>query len=436
MAEIGLPGQRLSVLEGGDVDAATGRLLTVAELQAALLAAQALAASRAGSRAAPQTGPPPAEPGLAAATSPATPADPADPRDPPITGPLGVPLVGVAADVLATSEPAAEPSGFVRRRAPWRRRSVGRPPITRDDTTRNDATSGFGPSGLMAAPAGFTGPAAVQAWRWLTTAAPAPRVLVCGAGGGVGVTTVVATLAGLLAAARLGRVVTVEVARRDYSPLTRQVCGPVDPVAAGAWLTDPGDRVPDLAGLPAGPSGARVVQAGAHWWPRLTEQLTTDSAVVADLGSIDHADTRTLLLAHRGPAVMVARADSVGVTAALAALTALDAAGLPHRPVLLLCDAAGSRPGVLRTARRLAATAAEVLILPKAQVLRRSPIPIGGWDRALSNALADLTCALTRPDPTDPAPAHVRRPLPIADDTDSATGDTDPTTTTTHREMP
>jgi MinD-like ATPase involved in chromosome partitioning or flagellar assembly len=306
---------------------------------------------------------------------------------------------------------------------------------------RDDTASGFGPSGLMAAPAGFTGPAAVQAWRWLTTAAPAPRVLVCGAGGGVGVTTVVATLAGLLAAARPDRVVAVEVARRDYSPLTRQVCGPVDPVTAGTWLTDHGDRVPDLAELPAGPSGARVVQAGAHWWPRLTEQLTADTAVVADLGSIDHADTRTLLLAHRGPAVMVARADSAGVTAALAALTALDAAGLPHRPVLVLCDAAGSRPGVLRTAQRLAATAADVLILPKAPVLRRSPIPIGGWDRALSNALADLTCALARPDRTDPAPAHVRRPLPIADDTDSATSDTDPTTapttdSTTDEEMP
>src|SRR6476659_9165946 len=123
MAEIGLPGQRLSVLEGGDVDAATGRLLTVAELQAALLAAQALAASRAGSRAAAQTGPAPAEPGLAAATSPETPADSADPMDPagpPIIGALGVPLVAVAADVLATSEPA-EPPGFVRRWAPWRR---------------------------------------------------------------------------------------------------------------------------------------------------------------------------------------------------------------------------------------------------------------------------------------------------------------------------
>ena len=37
---------------------------------------------------------------------------------------------------------------------------------------------------------------------------------------------------------------------------------PVDPVTAGTWLTDHGDRVPDQAELPAGPSGARVVQAG------------------------------------------------------------------------------------------------------------------------------------------------------------------------------
>lgn len=107
--------------------------------------------------------------------------------------------------------------------------------------------------------------------------------------------------------------------------------------------------------------------------PRLTEQLPADTAVVADLGSIEHADTRTPPLMHPGPAVMVARADSAGVTAALAALTELDAAGLTHRPVLLLCDAAGSRPGALRTAQRLAATAADVLLLPKAPALRRAP---------------------------------------------------------------
>lgn len=457
MAEIGLPGQQLSVLDGGDVDTATGRLLTVAELQAALLAAQALAASRDRSRAAAQTGPAAPEPDLAATLwSRADPADPTDPvdlvdlvdlMDPPIRGSLGDPLVAGAADVGAPSEPLAEPAGgrsrLVQRWASWRRRSVEHPSVRLGDATLEDTTSGSGPNGLMAAPAGFTGPAAVQAWEWLTTAAPAPRVLVCGAGGGVGVTTVVAALAGLLAAARPDRVLAIEVARRDYSPLTRQVCGPVDPVTAGTWLTDRGDRVldhADLAGLPAGPSGARVVQAGAHWWPRLVDQLTSATAVVADLGSIDHADTRTLLLAHRGPAVMVARADSAGVSAALAALTALDAAGLPHRPVLVLCDAAGSRPGVLRTAQRLAATAADVLMLPKAPVLRRCPIPIGGWDRALSSALADLTCALARPDPMDPAPLH--RSLPIAnptDDTDGATADRDATTATTtattHKEM-
>ena len=36
MAQIGLPGQRLDILSGGDVDRATGRLLSVAELQQAL----------------------------------------------------------------------------------------------------------------------------------------------------------------------------------------------------------------------------------------------------------------------------------------------------------------------------------------------------------------------------------------------------------------
>ena len=388
MAEIGLPGQRLSVLDGGDVDAATGRLLTVAELQAALTAAQTVAASRAH----PSVGRAVATPLAASAAA-----------------------VSAAAAVESSDEQAGHPRWW-----PTRRRRAVHPPAAVDGTPSEPGRT---------APAGFTGPAAVLAWEWMTVAAP--RLLVCAAGGGVGVTTLVATLAGLMAAARPDRVLAVEVARRDYSPLTRQVCGPVDAVSAGTWLAGDSGHVPALAGLPAGPSGARVVQAGAHWWPRLTEQLAVDTAVVADLGSLEHADTRTLLLDHQGPAIMVARADSAGVTAALAALTELDAAGLTHRPVLVLCDAAGSRPGVLRTAQRLAATAADALVLPKAPALRRSPIPIGGWDRALSTALADLLCALARQDPADPA--HLRR-LPVADDTTSAICDED--ATATDEEMP
>ena len=43
MAQIGSPGQRLDILAGGDVDRATGRLLSVAELQRALRVALATA---------------------------------------------------------------------------------------------------------------------------------------------------------------------------------------------------------------------------------------------------------------------------------------------------------------------------------------------------------------------------------------------------------
>ncbi len=406
MAEIGLPGQQLSVLDGGDVDAATGRLLTVAELQAALVAAQAMAAARASTRprltahsarvvATPTT--------AAAAATTQPPQQEIEPAEAELERP-------------AENEPAerVERAGRSRRWAPrWRDAAATRPIMT------DEALSAVG----RPAPAGFTGPAAVRAWSWLTDTVPAPRMLVCAAGGGVGVTTVVAALAGLMAAARPDRVLAVEVARRDYSALTRQVAGPVDAVPAGAWMTPEAAQLPDLGSLPAGPSGARVVQAGAHWWPRLIERLAADTAVVADLGSLEHADTRAVLLYHDGPAVMVARADSAGVTAALAALTELDAAGLTRRPVLVLCDAAGSRPGVLRTAQRLAATAADVVVLPKAPALRRSPVPVGGWDRALSAALADLVCALARSQAAPASPRH--QVLPVVE-----TADPDPATTT------
>ncbi|MGS0688870.1 hypothetical protein ACVBEQ_27595 [Nakamurella sp. GG22] len=391
LAEIGLPGQQLPVLDGGDVDAATGRLLTVAELQAALLAAQVMAAKRAAALVGPGT--PQAEATRRAETEAAA-----------VASAVDAPPHG------ASSQPGA-------RR--WSPRWSSKLPVHRSSVLPEKAVSAPG----ALAPAGFTGPAAVRAWSWLT-GAPDPSVLVCAAGGGVGATTVVAVLAGLIAAARPDRVLAVEVARRDFSPLTRQVCGPVDAVSVGTWL-EPGDApVRDLSGLPAGPSGARVVQAGAQWWPQLTARLPADTAVVADLGSLEHRDTHEVLLGHCGPTVMVARADSAGVTAALAAITELDAAGLARRPVLVLCDAAGSRPGVLRTAKRLAATAADVLVLPKAPALRRGPVPICGWDRALSDALAELVCALAR---SEAAPPADHRPLPLADtDTGSDTAADDP----------
>ncbi|GGM09992.1 hypothetical protein [Nakamurella endophytica] len=396
MAEIGLPGQHRSVLDGGDVDEATGRLLTVAELQAALVAAQAMAAARATMR--PRLIAPSerAAAPLAATTQPPE-------RD---VEPATEPAVREAQEPAET-EPAERP-GRSRRWAPrWRAVAEATPPGP-DETVIAAGRS---------APAGFTGPAALRAWLWLTDTVPAPRVLVCAAGGGVGATTVVAALVGLMAAARPDQVLAVELARREFSQLTRQVCGAVDAVSVGGWLPSDVEQAPDLAGLPSGPSGARVVQAGAHWWPRLSERLTADTAVVADLGSLEHADTRALLLDHDGPAVMVARADSAGVTAALAALTELDAAGLTRRPVLVLCDAAGSRPGVLRTAQRLAATAADVLVLPKAPVLRRSPVPVGGWDRAVSGALAELVCALARTAHHLNTPPSTLRPLAIAEST-------------------
>jgi len=60
MAQIGLPGQRLNILCGGDVDRATGRLLSVAELQQALRFALTL------TRTPPEENQIPSDPGRAA----------------------------------------------------------------------------------------------------------------------------------------------------------------------------------------------------------------------------------------------------------------------------------------------------------------------------------------------------------------------------------
>jgi hypothetical protein len=225
--------------------------------------------------------------------------------------------------------------------------------------------------------------------------------MVCSAPGvGVEGTRIAALLAGVMGAAR--QTLAVDIGRGMAASLTHLVCGTsAERMSAADWLPPDPTQPPDLTLLPVGPSGVHVVQTGTPLWDRVVPRIPTRIAMVTDLGLVAHDDVRQILVGHHGPAVMVARADSTGVTAALAALTDLDAEGLIRRPLLVLADAEGARPAALRAAQRLAQTAGDgVVVVPKCRELRSCPIPASGWRKDLAGSVTALVAGLAEHDRT------------------------------------
>ena len=367
LPEILRPGQDVSILAGDDVDPATGHLLTVAELQDALQAALAVHAHRL------------SQPVHAVAASPAMPAAGIDPvtRDQ-IDDQVATALSGSRwIPRWVTSRATTEPAWATEPAAP---------------RTTEPVESG------RLAPAGFVGGDAHVGWAWLTSSEP-PRVMVCSAPGvGVEGTRIAALLAGVMGAAR--QTLAVDIGRGMAASLTHLVCGTsAERVSAMDWLPQDSAQQPDLALLPVGPSGTHVVQTGTPLWEQVAPRIPAHLAMVTDLGLVAHDDVRQILIGHHGPAVMVARADTTGVTAALAALTDLDAEGLTKRPLLVLADAEGTRPAALRAAQRLAQTTGDgVVVVPKSRELRACPIPASGWRRDLATAVTAMVSGLAERD--------------------------------------
>jgi len=363
LPEIGRPGQDVSVLAGDDVDPATGHLLTVAELQEALQAALLVRGQRLSQ-----------QPVTIIDTSPAAPAPDTDPA------------AGEHADDQAGTSPSG-PHWMTR----WATRTAAEPVSAAEPVTprmANPVESG------RLAPAGFVGSDANVGWAWLTAPEP-PRVMVCYAPGvGVEGTRIAALLAGVMGAARPA--LAVDIGRGMAASLTHLVCGTsAERVSAADWLPQDPTQSPNLTLLPAGPSGTRAVQTGTPLWDQVAPRIPAHLAVVTDLGLVAHDDVQQILIGHHGPAVMVARADTTGVTAALAALTDLDAEGLTRRPLLVLADAEGARPAALRAAQRLAQTTGDgVVVVPKSRELRACPIPASGWRKDLAAAVTAMVAGL------------------------------------------
>ncbi len=221
------------------------------------------------------------------------------------------------------------------------------------------------------------------------------RPVVFSAGGGVGVSTVVAAVGGFLASVSVSPVLALESTRRPWSSLTRFVTGDTRGMSVTEWqdLRSGHDLDSALSMAPGGASGLRVLHqdSGGFEGDWLTGQLPAAASVIIDGGSLDNPDLAGLLSTWP-VAVLVVRADPVGVDAALVTVGHLRAslpAGLDVLMVLSDCGAFGG--GTVRAAAKLAGSVGEVLTLPNSAGLREQPIRIDRLDKSVAAVIADIT---------------------------------------------
>lgn len=242
------------------------------------------------------------------------------------------------------------------------------------------------------------------------------RPVVFSAGGGVGVSTVVAAVGGFLASVSVSPVLALESTRRPWSSLTRRVTGDTRGMSVEAWqeLRSGHDLDSALSMTPGGASGLRVLHqdsAGSEQdWP--AGELPAAASVIIDGGSLDNPDLAGLLTTWP-VAVLVVRADPAGVDAALVTVGHLRAslpAGLDVLMVLSDCGAFGG--ATVRAAAKLAGSVGEVLTLPNSAGLREQPIRIDRLDKSVAAVIADITHSVVdrswrrgHPQPAVPAAA-------------------------------
>jgi len=236
--------------------------------------------------------------------------------------------------------------------------------------------------------------AAVAGWAADPDAAGV-RPVVFSAGGGVGVSTVVAAVGGFLASVSVSPVLAVESTRRPWSSLTRYVTGDTRGMSVTEWqdLRSGHDLDSALSLAPGGASGLRVLHQDSAGFEGdwLTGQLPAAASVIIDGGSLDNPDLAGLLSTWP-VAVLVVRADPAGVDAALVTVGHLRAslpAGLDVVMVLSDCGAFGG--GTVRAAAKLAGSVGEVLTLPNSAGLREQPIRIDRLDKSVAAVIADIT---------------------------------------------
>jgi hypothetical protein len=221
-----------------------------------------------------------------------------------------------------------------------------------------------------AIPAGWPAKQASPVWAWLAQQrAPVP-ILIAGAEGGVGVSTVTALLADTLAAGSPGPTVVLDQCGSAWGSLSRRLVGhrggmPADHARALLGQGVPTARV--LGQAPATSAGAVVLTDTAGYTP-LREVFrtvqTVCGALVVDAGPVNLL--LSLRLDLRPVVVLVGRADVVGAEAVCAAAGFLAHRAPGVRPLVVLASPNPIDRRRVRAGRTLVAAAgiAEQIELP------------------------------------------------------------------------
>ena len=212
-------------------------------------------------------------------------------------------------------------------------------------------------------PARWRAAGLAEVWSWLARR-PAMVVVVAGAEGGVGTSTVAALVGEAVAAGSVGNTVLVDQCGAMSGSLARRLVGERQTIDAMRLTT--GQPAGDLRAVPRTAAGAHLVDdsAGYVGIDRLVPVLLRPGgALVLDAGRVGLVLAAQLGL--RPVVIVVGRADVLGAEAVCAALSFLRGRLIRVEPIVVLSSCA-TKARRARGARRLviAAGARQVVDLP------------------------------------------------------------------------
>lgn len=209
-------------------------------------------------------------------------------------------------------------------------------------------------------PQGWPGKLAEPVWSWLAHGRPPLAVMVGGAEGGVGTSTVTALLAELVAAASPGPTVLLDQSGTGWGQVSRRLVGQragLDAQHAAAQLRRGAFPPHILGAAPTTSAGVALFDDSARY-TSLSELFglvaTACGALVVDAGRVDAVLAARLDI--RPVVVVVGRADVIGAEAVCAALGFLHQHPTPVQPVVVLCSTASTDRRRIQAATKLVAT--------------------------------------------------------------------------------
>lgn len=201
-------------------------------------------------------------------------------------------------------------------------------------------------------------------WASLTQPRPPLSILVGGAEGGVGTSTVTALLAEMTAAVSPGPTIAVDQCGTVWGSLTRRLVGQQAGLRAELARTLLAEQVDphEVASMaPTTSAGAALIDDRAGYTPLhdlLRLVSVTSGAMIVDAGRVDSVFAARLVL--QPVVVVVGRADVIGAEATCAAVTFLreqtTRARLPAQPIVVLSSAGGTGSSTERRRSQAAAT--------------------------------------------------------------------------------